>query len=124
VGTGVGVSIAAGEGAGGKVGVGATIGMAAVVALMLAETVASILGVGAGVRPGVAVAAGPGSVGIAAGEVDPEHAVRDASTTRINNIKDFLYQLIQGHLILLQIEFPTRCHPGAGIPYSSIFFGT
>jgi len=81
------------------------VGLAGVVSLMLSETVASMLGVGAGVWACVVVVAAGvvvdvvaavavGSKGIAVGGVDLVHATRDNSSTRANFIKRFLFKVI------------------------------
>ena len=80
------------------------VGVATVVALMIAETVASMLGLGTGVWAfaviGVGVvtevrrAVAVGSKGIAVGGVDLVHATRDTSITRANFMKRFLSQVI------------------------------
>ena len=85
--------------------VGVDVGIAAVVALMLCETVASMLGVGTGawacvaagvgVVADVVVAVAAGSKGIAVGRDDLVHATRDTSITRAKFIKRFLFKVIQ-----------------------------
>ena len=80
---------------------GAAVGIAAVVALMLAEAAASILGVDTGVCVGVVVgvgvAVGVSSKGITLGGVNLVHATRDTSITRANFIRRFIFQVIQRH---------------------------
>ena len=96
----IGVAVGNAVGAGGL-----GVGVADVIALMLAETVASTLGVGTGVWACVVIGVGVvpearravevGSKGIAVGGVDLVQATRDTSITRANFIKRFLLQVIQ-----------------------------
>ena len=100
--------------------VGVDVGVAAVVALMLSETVASMLGGGTGVcvrvvvGVGVAfeIAVGDGSKGKAVGCVDSVHAVSDTSSTKANAIKVFLYQVMERPPILLQSPGGTQGDSG------------
>ena len=98
----MGIGVAAGNAVG---AVGVDFGVAAVVALLVSETVASMLGVGTGVWACVAVGVGvvadvvvavaAGSKGIAVGGVDLVHPTRDTSINRAKFIKRLLFKVIQ-----------------------------
>ena len=106
---GVGVGLAVGEGVGVDLDGGATVGIAAIVALKLSETVASIIGFWVGVVVGVGVglsvevgfAEAVVSRGIAVSGVDSLHATSDTSITWANFNKRFLFQVKQRPLVSL-----------------------
>ena len=105
----MGVGLAVGEGVGVDLNGGATVGIAAIVALKLSETVASIIGfwVGVGVGVGVGLCVEVGfaeavvSRGIAVSGVDSLHATSDTSITWANFNKRFLFQVKQRPLVSL-----------------------
>ena len=106
---GVGVGLAVGEGVGVDLDGGATVGIAAIVALKLSETVASIIsfwvrvvvGVGVGLSVEVGFAEAVVSRGIAVSGVDSLHATSDTSITWANFNKRFLFQVKQRPLVIL-----------------------
>ena len=105
----MGVGLAVGEGVGVDLDGGATVGIAAIVALKLSETVASIIsfwvrvvvGVGVGLSVEVGFAEAVVSRGIAVSGVDSLHATSDTSITWANFNKRFLFQVKQRPLVIL-----------------------
>lgn len=125
VGTGVGAGLGVGVGNGVGVGVstGVSVGAASVVALILAATVASMLGVGAdvwvGATVGVGVGVGPGASGTVVGGtcwVQAASASRTSSTN--HSCCNFQYVSIQrpprGEARSLATEPDTHTRPLGG----------